>query len=112
MWQDVGGVFYFKHRDGSAIPGARLPVAVINSNADMFVIEVFKDAEGRFILFCYGFGWKGTMAAGLYFDKVVYPDLASNNVGWVIVRWNDTNADGLVNALGNGDGYTVVAQGI
>jgi len=71
-----GGIFCFKYRDGSAITGASLPASAVNSNADMFVIEVFRDAEGRFVLLCYGFGWKGTKAAGLYFDQTLYPDVA------------------------------------
>ena len=101
--------FFFQLRDGTAIAGATLPASVINNNEDMFVIEVFTDVSGRYVMLCYGFGWKGTYAAGKYFDTVIYPDLASYTANWIIVKWQDTNGDGFVNNPIDGDTYTVVA---
>jgi hypothetical protein len=111
MFHDGGGTLYFQRADGSSISGANLPASVINHDQDMFVIEVFTDASGRYILLCYGFGWPGTYAAGKYFDTTVYPNLGSFNVGWTIVKWQDTNGDGFVNAPGQGDTYTPIASG-
>jgi hypothetical protein len=107
-FHDEGGIYYFQRWDGSSIPGASLPVSVINDDEDMFVIETYRDSAGRFIMLCYGFGWKGTYAAGKYFDKIVYPNTSSFRVNWLIVRWQDSNGDGFVNAPGEGDSYTLV----
>jgi hypothetical protein len=105
-----GGVFYFQHLDGTSITGASLPASVINNDQDMFVMEVYLDESGRYTMLCYGFGWKGTYAAGKYFHTVIYPDLASYNISWIIVKWQDTNGDGFVSNPGDGDTYTVIAS--
>jgi hypothetical protein len=103
-----GATFYFQHWDGSSITGANLPASVINNDQDMFVIEIYLDASGRYVMLCYGFGWKGTYAAGKYF-QTIYPDLASYNFTWIVVKWQDTNGDGFVNNPGDGDTYSVIA---
>ncbi len=110
-FHDEGDMFYFQHSNGSSIPGANLPVSVINNNEDMFVIEIYRDGEARNVMLCYGFGWKGTYAAGKYFDKVMYPNLAIQSKAWVIVEWDDTNGDGFVNSPSDGDTYTLIASG-
>jgi hypothetical protein len=106
-----GNTLYFQHWDGSGISGASLPTSVINNDQDMFVIEVVKDSSGRYIMICYGFGWKGTYAAGKYFHTRVYPNLSSYNTSWIIVKWQDSNGDGLVNNPGDGDTYTEIMRG-
>ncbi|MBN2334162.1 hypothetical protein JXL21_01295 [Candidatus Bathyarchaeota archaeon] len=106
-----GGYFYFQHWDGAGIPGAGLPTGAINGFMDMFVIETYVDAEGRYMLLCYGFGWKGTYAAGKYFNTVIRPDIESYDCSWVIVRWMDSNGDSFVNSGDDGDTYTVIASG-
>jgi hypothetical protein len=103
------GTFYFQRQDGTSITDANLPASVINNNQDMFLIEVYRDGNGRYIMLCYGFGWKGTYAAGKYFDAEIYPNLAYCNYAWIIVKWDDTNANGFVNTATDGDTYTVVA---
>ena len=110
-FHDEAGMFYFQHSNGSSIPGANLPVSVINNNEDMFVIEIYRDGDARNVMLCYGFGWKGTYAAGKYFDKVMYPSLAIQSKAWVIVEWDDTNGDGFVNSPSDGDTYTLIASG-
>ena len=72
---------------------------------------VFTDSMGRVHMFCYGFGWQGTYAAGKYFDRVIYPDIDEYKCSWIIVKWGDTNSDGFVNAPGDGDLYTEIATG-
>jgi parallel beta-helix repeat protein len=106
-----GDRFYFKHANGSYIPGADLPISVINFGEDMFVLETFQDPDGRFVVILQGFGWKGSYAAGKYFDRVVFPELGSYCFGWIIVKWDDSNSDGYVNAPGDGDTYTLIATG-
>lgn len=86
-----------------------MPLDRVNRNYDYFLIQTFKDAEDRNVLICYGFGWKGTIAAGKYFHKVLYPALDINDNSWTIVRWDDTNRDGFINGPDDGDTYTLVA---
>jgi outer membrane protein assembly factor BamB len=105
------GTCYFQHQDGTSIPGANLLSSVIDNNADMFIVEVYRDGDGRYMLLCYGFGWKGTYAAGKYFDSEIYPNLATYPYTWTIVKWEDTNGNGFVNTAADGDTYTVIATG-
>jgi len=78
---------------------------------DLFLMEVFSDADGRYAFIAYGIGYRGTYAAGKYFHTIVYPDLDSYNFRWIIVKWEDTNGDGFVNNPDDGDTYTVIASG-
>jgi hypothetical protein len=103
--------FRFIRSDGTTIQGANLPVTVINQDQDMFVIEVYRDGDGRNFMLCYGFGWKGTYAAGKYFDKIVYPSLNAYGYSWIIVKWEDTDGNGFVNNPADGDTYTLIASG-
>jgi outer membrane protein assembly factor BamB len=103
--------FRFVESDSTEIPDAVLPVSVINNGTDMFVIESYRDADGRYMLLCYGFGWQGTYAAGKYFDSEIYPQIANYPYSWIIVKWEDTNANGFVNTATEGDTYTVIATG-
>lgn len=112
---DGGANYYFQHWNGSSITNAYVPSSIIHSstgyNQDMFVIEVYKDGEGRYMMICYGFGWKGTYAAGKYFDTSIYPNLNLQNERWIIVKWDDSNNNGFVNNPGDGDTYTIIASG-
>jgi hypothetical protein len=103
--------FSFVEKDGTPIPDAELPMSVINFDEDMFVIEVFQDIDLRNFMVIQGFGWKGSYAGGKYFDRVVYPNIHDYSGSWIIVKWDDTNGDGFVNAPGDGDTYTVIADG-
>jgi hypothetical protein len=106
-----GDRFYFRLADDTGIPGADLPISVINFDEDMFVIEIFEDNYNRYQMIFQGFGWKGTYAAGKYFDRIIYPALEWYDYDWIIVKWDDGNNDGFVNAPGDGDIYTVISTG-
>jgi len=106
-----GGIFYFQYANGTNIPGANLPLSVINEDEDMFVVETYTDGDDRLMVVCYGFGWQGTYAAGKFFEEMIYPHLALFTDGWVIVHWEDTNGDGFVNNPCEGDSYTLIASG-
>jgi hypothetical protein len=110
-WHDAGGVYVFQTKNGTEIPGTGLPVSSINGDEDIFVIERYIDSHGQINTLCYGYGWKGTYAAGKYFDDVVYPQLAQYTTSYIIVRWEDSNGDGFVNNPIQGDTYTIVATG-
>ena len=97
-------------RNGTSIPGTDLLKTVLDSQ-DMFVIEVFKDSDGRYQMIFQGFGWKGTYAAGKYFNEIVCNSLSAYDSAWIIVRWQDSNGDGFVNSPSDGDTYTVIGTG-
>jgi outer membrane protein assembly factor BamB len=111
MFYQNAGTCYFQFRNGTSILEASLPSSAINNNRDMFVIEVYRDGDGRNEMLCYGFGWKGTYAAGKYFETEIYSNLNSYPYSWIIVLWFDTNGDGFVNTAADGDTYTVIATG-
>jgi hypothetical protein len=106
-----GDTFYFQYANGTNVPGAELPLSVINNNEDMFLIETYIDGEGRVLILCYGFGWKGTYAAGKFIDTVIIPEIDFFNNKWIIVHWEDGNGDGFVNDPGEGDPYSVIQTG-
>ncbi len=106
-----GDTFYFQYANGTNIPNASLPLSVINDDEDLFVIERYVDSEGVIITICYGFGWKGTYAAGKYFDSELFSQQAQYTTNWTIIKWEDTNLDGFVNKPDQGDTYTVIAIG-
>jgi parallel beta-helix repeat protein len=106
-----GDRFYFKYANGTSIPGADLPISVINHGEDMFLIEIFKDPDGRYLMIFQGFGWKGSYAAGKFFDRVINSEMGLYTFKWIIVKWEDVNGDGYVNAPGDGDLYTIVDLG-
>jgi hypothetical protein len=106
-----GDTFYFHYKNGTSIPGAELPLSVINNDEDLFLIETFRDGDSRVIIICYGFGWKGTYAAGKFIDTIVIPNIESYMHGWIITHWQDSNGDGFVNDPGEGDTYTRIATG-
>jgi hypothetical protein len=106
-----GDTFYFQYANGTNIPGAELPLSVINVDEDLFLIERYVDSQDRVITICYGFGWKGTYAAGKNFEKEVFPNLGIYTNSWIIVKWQDTDMDGFVDLPWDGDTYTVIATG-
>ena len=89
-----GEAYYFLYQNGSNVAGASLPQSVINNNQDMFLIEIYKDSLGRYIMLCYGFG-----------------NLGAHTESWIIVKWDDTNNNGFVNTPEDGDTYTVITKG-
>jgi hypothetical protein len=96
------------YQNGTSITAT---AAGIDEHNDYFLIEVFKDGDGRNVLLAYGISGKGTYAAGKYFHNTMYPNIQSYNVGWIIVKWEDTNGDSFVNGPGDGDTYTPIASG-
>ncbi len=55
----------------------------VNDNSDLFLIQVFRDGRGRNIGICYGFGWKGTLAASKYIVRE-YEALNSGEASWMV----------------------------
>jgi len=103
------GVWFVHRETGTPIPGTYLTWSDLNSGKDMFIVELFTDSDGRYVLIVYGIGWRGTFAAALYFDKQMWPDIQHHYYSWYIVSWTD-NGNGRVDEPG-ADTYTVVAHG-
>ncbi len=74
---------------------------VFSGSEDMFVIQTFTDDDnGNSVYLLYGFGWKGTFAAGIYFKDVILSDLKSNpdlyTNSYYIYKWTDENSNKFV----------------
>jgi hypothetical protein len=95
--------------NGSTIPESALDPK--RGDYDLFIIEIFEDLQGRKVFIAYGTTWKGTYAAGKYFECIVYPNLEQFPNEWIIVKWEDTNNDDFVNNPGDGgDRYTLLTS--
>jgi hypothetical protein len=80
---------------GEKIGGAETAKYEFDEHHDVFLIEFFVDEYGRNVLVCYGYGSKGTQAAGLYFRDVLYPRLAEYRQAYCIFKWADADSDGV-----------------
>ena len=76
---------------------------------DLFLVEIFCDEEGRYVFIIYGVGWKGSLAGGIYFEHVIYPNIEDYDEGWYIYLWED-DGDGNVEDPTE-DSYTLLASG-
>ena len=56
---------------------------------DIFLLEVFIDANGRTVFILYGFTYLGTLAASTYFKFGIYPSLASYTNSYYLIQWTD-----------------------
>jgi len=62
-----------------------------SGHEDMFTIEVFKD-KTNIIVIMYGFGWKGTWAAGIYFKEVILKNLNAYSDNCYVYHWVDSSS--------------------
>lgn len=62
---------------------------------DMFVIEVFLDGNNNTVFMFYGFGWKGTWAAGIYFHDFLNDRITTLTNSHYIYHWSDVSMDGV-----------------
>jgi hypothetical protein len=51
--------------------------------------------NGRFVMLVWGYGWQGTYAASMFLGDPAQWE-AYKGTHLVMLRWNDTNSDGLV----------------
>jgi hypothetical protein len=68
----------------------------MKTGQDMFVMESFIDSAGNKVFILYGYGWKGTFAAGQFFKFVVYPNIESYTDSYYVFKWIDNDSDGFV----------------
>jgi len=67
---------------------ASVPATTDFTHNDLFVIMVFQDSNGNFVLIIYGLGWKGTFAGGILFKEVA-KNLASYPSSAYVYKWTD-----------------------
>jgi hypothetical protein len=95
-WQNDGGTYYFYKANGSRLDATNLTYTQMSSGHNLFVVESFTDNSGNRVYIFYGYGWKGTFAAGKFFKFIMYPDISSYTNSYYIFRWDDNNQDGFV----------------
>ena len=101
---------WFTQRSTGPIEGTLISWSELQEGAaDLFIVELFQDTQGRYVMVCYGLGWRGTFAAALYFDKVMWPDISSYNSTWYIVKWIDDGDNSVEDP--SADTYQLVAEG-
>jgi hypothetical protein len=79
---------------------------------DYFVIQAFKDTNGRSVFIFWGIGWTGTYAATVFFVTNILPNIATYTNGWYVYRWNDASSGQSANSIPDaGDTFTLIASG-
>jgi hypothetical protein len=94
-YQNDNGVNYWYTADGKRLDETRLTSSQISSGQDMFVIESLTDDAGNNVLIVYGYGWKGTFAAGKFL-KSINSNMDSYTDSYYIFKWSDTDSDSFV----------------
>jgi hypothetical protein len=96
-WGLDGSTYYWYLANGTKLDSTGMPFSQIAAGSqDMFLIEVFTDSSGNVIYYMYGYGWKGTFAAGKFFKFVIAPDIANYTGSFYVFRWTDTDSDSFV----------------
>ena len=96
-WRSVSNTFYWHTSDGTRLDETSMRFSEIDAGSqDMFIVESFIDNSGNRVFIVYGYGWRGTFAAGLFFPSVVYPNIDSYLNSWYVYRWQDANGDKFV----------------
>lgn len=86
---------YWFENQTYAVVGMLSLSAVVNGHEDFFVIETFAE-EDNFFLVMYGFDWKGTWAAGIYFKEVMLVNLSDYEGQYYVFHWvDDFGQDGV-----------------
>jgi hypothetical protein len=74
---------------------ATMPKTDVESGSrDLVVIQTFKDDDNT-ILILYGFSWRGTWAAGMYFAEKVAKNLMDYPDSYYVLQWKDVTQDGV-----------------
>lgn len=82
-------------QDGNGrILAATTKTDVETGSQDLVVIQTFKDGDNT-ILIMYGFSWRGTWAAGMYFAERIAKNLTDYPNSYYVLRWKDILHDGV-----------------
>ena len=79
---------------------------------DYFVIQAFKDTDGRSVFNLWGIGWTGTYAVTVYFVTNILPNISTFTDGWYLYQWNDASSGPSHNSIPDaGDTFTLISSG-
>jgi WD40 repeat protein len=92
-----GKVYYeFLDRAGKVLYSMDSSKISLVGHEDAGILMTFKDADGRYVIFLYGFGYQGSWAAALYFkERIWMTDAWSFDDSTYVVHWVDANMDGI-----------------
>jgi hypothetical protein len=94
--ESMGDGLHFKFIENSTGTAKvdRLVSSIDFEHEDYFVIMTLIDQNNNRVFISYGFDWKGTWGAGIYLGAIG-PNIGAYTSQYYIIRWNDSNADGL-----------------
>jgi hypothetical protein len=104
-WDKQSGNYVFNERDGTLVTGTAMTPS---ETQDLFVIQIFQD-EDTLIIMIYGYGGRGTLAGAVYFDQVMWMNIADYPMGYYIFQWDDDGNNHVDSP--SVDTYTEVASG-
>jgi len=84
------GAVGFVLRDGTTIPGAKIPWETDFSHNDLFLVELFIDDFGNMVMIVYGITHLGTLAGGTYVHEVILQHPGLYQYSWGIYRSTDS----------------------
>ncbi|MFW6117614.1 MAG: CARDB domain-containing protein [Thermoproteota archaeon] len=85
------GDYSFKGQDGETI--ASISASEVESGSrDLILIQTFQDGDNT-VLIMYGFSWRGTWAAGVYFAEEVAKNLNNDPKQYYLLSWQDLSQD-------------------
>jgi len=110
--QDASSMFVL-NRTGSVLEPTRVDKKTLNgSSSEIFVVETFKDADGRRVVFVWGYAGRGTIAAARFvkFNIIAHPEDYSSGV--YVGKWTDAKEGASKNGFPDqGDTYEVLSSG-
>ena len=83
-----------------------VPLSSLGPANDYSVMQVVTDGSHK-VITLWGITQYGTYASGVYFDGK-FTDMASLTAGWYIIRWQDSNSNGIPDYPAE---FTIVASG-
>jgi len=103
--------FNFRRSSDNTVVGS-MPIANAGVGQDVFMIEIFTDANGRTVMIMYGFTYLGTLAASTYFKFVIAPSLTTYTDSYYVYRWTDASSGVSANGIPDmGDTYIPITSG-
>jgi hypothetical protein len=110
--QDESSMF-IQNRTGTLLESTRVDKNTLNgSSSEIFVVETFKDTDGRRVVFVWGYAGRGAIAAARFvkFNIIAHPEDYTS--GFYVGRWTDAKEGGSKNGFPDqGDTYEVLSSG-
>jgi len=85
---------YIFQNDAGVPIASILKADVANGTEDLCVIQAFKEGNNELLLL-YGFSWRGTYAAGMFFAQEIAKNLSNYPFSYMILKWQDKSLEGV-----------------